>query len=439
MDRTAIGLTITLALGSTLLVWAQQPGPAPAAPTGATAPGRGAAPGRGGPPGGGPENGMNTRPPNGTGQKPAFANQTRAPEQKLGVAFDVVTVTAGLQNPWGLTFLPDGKMLVTEKAGRLRVVSADGKTLSDPVAGLPMIDGRGQGGLLDVAIDPNFAANQLIYWSFSEGAANQANNTAVARGRFVDGAAPKVENVQVIFHQAPSLVSTLHFGGRLVFGRDGTLFITMGDRSITEGRMQAQRLDGLLGKIARINTDGSVPKDNPFVGKGGVRPEIWSLGHRNVQAATLHPVTGELWEVEHGTRGGDELNVVRKGKDYGWPTIAYGIEYGGPPILAGIQQVAGMEQPRYYWDPVIAPSGMAFYTGRLFPAWQNSLFVGGMGSTNLVRLTLKGDSVVGEERLLQDLQPARERIRDVRQGPDGALYLLTDSATGRILKLVPKG
>jgi glucose/arabinose dehydrogenase len=381
---------------------------------------------------------LNIRPPNGTGQTPAFTGQTRAPEQKLGVMFDVVTVTEGLVNPWGLTFLPNGKMLVTERPGRLRVVSADGKQMSEPVAGLPAVDSRGQGGLLDVALDPAFQTNQLIYWSYAEPRDAGANNTAVARGRFVDGAAPKVENVQVIFHQTPSLASTLHFGGRLVFARDGKLFVTLGERSITEGRMQAQRMDGLLGKIVRLNPDGTVPSDNPFAGKEGVRPEIWSFGHRNVQAAALNPATGELWEVEHGTRGGDELNVSRKGKDYGWPTIAYGIEYQGPPITGGIQQKEGMEQPRYYWDPVIAPSGMVFYTGRLFPAWQNSVFIGGMGSMNLVRLTLKGEQVVGEERLLQDLQPARERIRDVRQGPDGALYLLTDSAMGRVLKLVPK-
>jgi glucose/arabinose dehydrogenase len=421
-----------LVLAAAVAVVAQQPGPAPApgAPAGAR---RG-----GGPPGGGPENGLNVRPPNGTGQTPAFAGQTRAPEQKLNVAFNVVTVTEGLVNPWGLTFLPNGKMLVTERPGRLRVVSADGKQMSEPVAGLPVVDPRGQGGLLDVALDPAFQANQLIYWSYAELRDSGANNTAVARGRFVDGTAPKVENVQVIFHQAPSLVSPLHFGGRLVFARDGKLFVTLGERSITEGRMQAQRTDGLLGKIVRLNPDGTVPSDNPFVGREGVRPEIWSLGHRNVQAAALHPVTGELWEVEHGTRGGDELNVSRKGKDYGWPTIAYGIEYQGGAITGGAQQKDGMEQPRYYWDPVIAPSGMVFYTGRLFPAWQNSLFVGGMGSLNLVRLSLNGEQVVGEERLLQDLQPQRERIRDVRQGPDGALYLLTDSATGRILKLVPK-
>jgi glucose/arabinose dehydrogenase len=430
-DKTMNGKTFTcaiaLTLASTLHLAAQQP----AAP----------APGRrgGGPPGGGAETGLNTRSPNAPDQKPAVAGQTRAPEQKLNVAFDVVTVTEGLANPWGLAFLPDGRMLVTEKPGRLRIVSADGKTLSEPVAGLPAVDARGQGGLLDVALDPAFQKNQLVYWSYAEPAEGQGmNNTAVARGRLVDGPAPRVENVQVIFHQAPSLGSAAHFGGRLVFGRDGMLFITMGDRSATPGRMQAQQMDSLIGKIARVNPDGSVPKDNPFVGKAGVRPEIWSYGHRNVQAAALHPTTGELWEVEHGTRGGDEVNVAKKGKDYGWPTIAYGIEYQGGPITGGIQQQAGMEQPVYYWDPNIAPSGMVFYTGKLFPAWQNSLFIGGLGSTNLVRLSVNGEQVVGEERLLQDLQPTRERIRDVRQGPDGALYLLTDSAKGRILKLVPK-
>lgn len=388
-------------------------------------------------PGGGPESGMNTRPANGQGQKPAFEGQTRAPEQKLGVQFQVSTVTEGLVNPWGLTFLPSGKMLVTERPGRLRVVSADGKQLSEPVAGLPAVDARGQGGLLDVSLDPAFAKNSLIYWSYAQ-PGEGVNNTAVARGKFVDGAAPSVTDVQVIFKQAPSLDSRLHFGGRLVWAKDGTLFVTLGDRSIIPGRMQAQKMDGLLGKVVRINADGTIPKDNPFVGKAGVRPEIWSLGHRNIQSATLHPTTGELWEVEHGTRGGDELNVARKGEDYGWPTIAYGIEYQGGPINGGIQQSEGMDQPVYFWDPVIAPSGMVFYTGKAFPAWQNSLFVGGLGSTNLVRLTLKGDKVIGEERLLQDLQPQRERIRDVRQGPDGALYLLTDSAKGRILKLSPK-
>jgi glucose/arabinose dehydrogenase len=381
--------------------------------------------------------GVETRPPNATGQTPAFPGQTRVPERKANVAFDVVTAVEGLQTPWGLTFLPDGRMLVTERPGRLRIVTPAG-ALSEPVAGLPPVVARGQGGLLDVAIDPAFATNRLIYWSYAEPREATSNNTAVARGTLVDGAAPRVDNVQVIFHQTPSLNSNLHFGSRLVFGRDGTLFVTLGERSITEGRMQAQRMDGLLGKIVRINRDGTIPADNPFVGKEGVRPEIWSLGHRNIQAAALHPTTGELWEVEHGTRGGDELNISRKGKDYGWPTIAYGIEYRGGPITGGITAQAGMEQPVYYWDPVIAPSGMAFYTGSLFPAWRGSVFIGGLGSMHLVRLTLDGDKVVGEERLLTDLQPRPERIRDVRQGPDGALYVVTDNQAGRVLKLVPR-
>jgi glucose/arabinose dehydrogenase len=320
----------------------------------------------------------------------------------------------------------------------MRIVGKEG-ALSPPVAGLPPVDARAQGGLLDVALDPSFASNGLIYWSYAEPRDGGVNNTAVARGRLVADGAPRVESVQVIYHQVPSLDSPLHFGSRLVFSRDGTLFVTQGDRSIIEGRMQAQRMDGLLGKIVRINADGSIPKDNPFVGKEGVRPEIWSLGHRNVQAAALHPTTGDLWEVEHGTRGGDEINIARKGKDYGWPTIAYGIEYRGGPITGGLTAKEGMEQPLYYWDPVIAPSGMTFYTGDLFPAWRGSLFIGGLASMQLVRLTVEGERIVGEERLLTDLQPQRERIRDVRQGPDGALYVLTDSPKGRLLKLVPKG
>lgn len=384
--------------------------------------------------------GVDPRPANNPEQKPAHAGQTDAPEVKSNVAFDVVTVAEGLVNPWGIAFLPGGKILVTERPGRLRVVGTDG-TLSAPVTGLPAVDARGQGGLLDVALDPAFAKNNLIYWSYAEPKAGEAgvNNTAVARGKFVDdAAAPRVDEVQVIYHQRPSLNSPLHFGSRLVFGRDGTLFVTQGDRSVTPGRMQAQNLDSGIGKIVRINTDGSIPKDNPFVGKEGVLPEIWSYGHRNIQSAALHPTTGELWEVEHGTRGGDELNIARKGKDYGWPTIAYGIEYRGGAITGGITQQAGMEQPIYYWDPVIGPSGMTFYTGNLFPAWKGNLFVGGHATNDLVRLVIDGDKVTGEERLLKDLQPKPERVRDVRTGPDGALYVVTDSAAARILKLVPK-
>jgi glucose/arabinose dehydrogenase len=325
-------------------------------------------------------------------------------------------------------------MIVTERSGRMRAVRPDGN-LTLPARGLPPVHVEGQGGLLDVTIDPEFASNHFVYWSYSEPRAGGRNNTAVARGRLVPDAQPALDDVQVIFHQQPSLKSHDHFGGRLVWARDGTLFVTLGERGITEGRMQAQRLDGLLGKIVRINRDGTIPDDNPFVGKEGARPEIWSLGHRNVEAATLHPTTGELWEVEHGTRGGDEINIVRKGKDYGWPTIAYGIEYSGRRITGGITQKEGMEQPIYYWDPVIAPSGMTFYTGDLFPGWKGSLFIGGLASTCLVRLTIEGEKIVGEERLLTD---QNERIRNVRQGRDGALYLLTDNPKGQILKLVPK-
>jgi aldose sugar dehydrogenase len=383
---------------------------------------------------------VDPRPANNPEQKPAFPGQTDAPEMKSNVAYDILTVAEGLVNPWSLAFLPGGKMLVTERPGRLRVVTADGK-LSAPVTGLPAVDARGQGGLLDVVLDPAFAKNNLIYWSYAEPKEGQpgVNNTAVARGKFVDDpAAPRVDEMQVIYHQRPSLNSPLHFGSRLIFGRDGTLFVTQGDRSITEGRMQAQTLSSGLGKIVRINTDGSIPKDNPFVGKEGVLPEIWSFGHRNIQSAALHPTTGELWEVEHGTRGGDEINIARKGKDYGWPTIAYGIEYRGGPITGNLTQQAGMEQPLYYWDPIIGPSGMAFYTGTLFPAWKGNLFIGGHGTLDLVRVVLDGEKVIGEERLLKDLQPKPERIRDVRQGPDGAIYIVTDSATARIIKIVPK-
>jgi aldose sugar dehydrogenase len=380
---------------------------------------------------------VETEPPNGAGQKASFPGQTRVPEHRLGVAYDVVTVARGFEYPWAVAFLPDGRLLVTERAGRLRIVGTDGK-VSDPVPGIPPVDYRGQGGLLDVALDPSFAKNGLIYWSYAE-RQKGGNGTAVARGKLVNAAPPRLDDVRVIFRQTPILNSRAHFGCRLVFARDGTLFVTLGERAIPEGRMQAQRLDGHLGKIVRINTDGSIPTDNPFAGTKDARPEIWSHGHRNIQAAALHPTTGELWEVEHGARGGDEINIARPGKDYGWPTIAYGIEYNGKPITGNMTAKRGMEQPVYYWDPVIAPSGMVFYTGRLLPKWRGSLFVGALKQSHLVRLTVHRDRIVGEERLLTDLKPKPQRIRDVRQGPDGALYVVTDSHTGSILKIVPKG
>lgn len=379
---------------------------------------------------------VETRPPNAPNLTPAFANQTRAPEMKAGVAYEVKTVAEGLSNPWGIAFLPDGKILVSEKPGRLRIVGADG-ALSEPVTGLPAVYAKGQGGLLGLAVDPAYAKNGLIYWSYAENPSEKLTNTAVARGKLVIGAdgQGKVEGVQVIFHQAPSMESTLHYGGRLVFAPDGKLFITLGERSILAGRMQSERLDGLLGKVVRLNSDGTVPADNPFVKTAGARPEIWSIGLRNVQGAALNPATGKLWTVEHGARGGDEVNIPAAGKDYGWPTITYGIEYQGGPIGAGIAAKDGLEQPVYYWDPVIAPSGMAFYDAALFPKWRGSLFVGGLAGKSVTRLTLDGEKVVGEERIATELN---ERIRDVVVGPDGALYLATDSAEGRVLKLVPK-
>ena len=377
-----------------------------------------------------------------TPYKPAFAGQTRGPEQKLGVAFQTTVVATGLKSPWSLAFLPDGRMLVTERTlGNLRIVAKDG-TLSAPVAGTPSVMSKGQGGLLDVVLDPAFKANKLIYLSFAEPQADGTNNTAVARGKLVEGQAPHIEGLTVIYHQKPSLNSVLHFGSRLVFARDGKLFITQGERSILEGQKQAQDLASGLGKIVRLNPDGSVPRDNPFVGKAGARPEIWSYGHRNVQAAALNPQTGDLWEVEFGPQGGDEVNGARKGKNYGWATISYGVNYGPAraPITGGETQRPGMEQPLYYWDPVIAPSGMIFYTGSLFPAWKGSMLIAGRQPQGLpggfvTRLTFKNEKVVGEERL-EISGPVN--LRDIRQGPDGAVYLLKDGPAGAILKLTPK-
>ena len=383
--------------------------------------------------------GVETREPI-TPYKPAFAGQTRAPEQKLGVGFQTTMVAKGLTFPWGMTFLPDGRMLVTEKAGALRIVGKDG-TVSAPVAGTPAVFSGGQGGMLDVALDPAFATNRLVYLSFSEPQPGGKNNTAVARGKLVEGPQPHLEGLTVIYHQAPSFASPIHFGSRLAFARDGKLFVTQGERYFPEGQKQAQDLGSLLGKIVRINADGSVPKDNPFVGREGARPEIWSYGHRNIQAAAIHPQTGELWTVEFGPQGGDELNIARKGRNYGWPTITYGVNYGPAraPITGGETQRPGMEQPLYYWDPVIAPSGLVIYTGALFPAWKGSLLIAGLQPQGLpggaiTRLTVKNEKVVGEERL--DLPPTY--WRDIRQGPDGAIYLLKGGPVGAILKLTPK-
>jgi glucose/arabinose dehydrogenase len=339
----------------------------------------------------------------------------------------VVTVAEDLEQPWGLAFLPDGRMLVTEKAGRLRLVGQDG-SLSEPLAGVPEVYGGGQGGLLDVALDPDFAANRLVYLSFSE-PGDGGSGTAVARGRL---GADRLEGVEVIWRQQPKLDSGHHFGSRLVFLKDGTLIVTLGDRN---QRQYIPDMKAHIGKLVRINRDGTIPQDNPFVGNDAYAPDIYSLGHRNVQGATLNEATGELWTVEHGARGGDEINVPKPGRNYGWPVISYGREYSGGKIGEGTSK-SGLEQPVYYWDPSIAPSGMTFYTGDKFPAWKGNLFVGALKFQLLARLEVDGTRIVREERLLEDMG---ERIRDVRQGPDGYLYLLTDEDDGRILRIEPAG
>ena len=340
------------------------------------------------------------------------------------LAARVTDVARGLEHPWGLAFLPDSRLLVTERPGRLRLVT-NGQ-LSEPLAGVPAVYARGQGGLLDVALGPGFAQDRLVYLSFSEPGEGGAG-TAVARGRLGERG---LEGTHVIWRQQPKVDGPNHWGSRLVFRPDGTLFVTLGERYAY--RERAQDLSVTLGKIVRINPDGTVPRDNPFVGRDGVRPEIWSYGHRNIQAAALD-ARGQLWTVEHGARGGDELNNPQPGKNYGWPVITYGVDYSGARIGIGTAH-PGMEQPVYYWDPVIAPSGAAFYTGAAFPEWRGDLLVGSLRPGALVRLRIDSGRVIQEERYLGDLG---ERIRDVRQGPDGAIYLLTDSPRGRILRLDP--
>jgi len=356
----------------------------------------------------------------------AAAQAPRSPTPRpVDAPLRAVKVADGLENPWAIEFLPDGRMLVTERPGRLRIVGKDG-TLSKPLAGLPEVYARGQGGLLDIALSPRFSEDRLVYFSFAEPGEGGAG-TAVGRGRFTEDA---LQNVQVIWRQAPKVDSRNHWGSRLAFAKDGTLFITLGDRA--SFRDEAQNLGNTIGKLIRINADGSIPKDNPFVGRKDARPEIWSYGHRNVQAAALDPRSGLLWIVMHGARGGDELDQPRAGRNYGWPVITYGREYSGLPIGVGTAK-DGMEQPAYYWDPVIAPSGAEFYTGDRFPQWKGDLFVGSLRPGALVRLRLEAGKVAQEERYL----PEVGRVRDVKQGPDGLLYLAIDARDAAILRVEP--
>lgn len=365
-----------------------------------------------------------------TGFQPAFPGQTRAPEVRSNIAIAVEEIATALNHPWAVEVLPDGAMLVTERAGRLRVITRDGR-VSEHVAGLPAVEAEGQGGLLDVAVSPNFARDQLIYWTFSE-PRDGGNGTSVARGR-LNREANRVEDVAVIFRQLPAWRSRGHFGSRIVFDRDGRLFIALGDRQQRESRELAQDLSTHIGKVVRINSDGSPALGNPFAGRADARAENWSYGHRNIQGAALHPETGELWIIEHGPQGGDELNIARAGLNYGWPVISYGEEYNGSPVNDGIAVREGMEQPIYYWDPVIAPGGMLFYRGDLFP-WRGNLLIAGLRTQTVVRLELDGERVVGEDWLVHG---EVGRIRDIAEAADGSLLVVTDEDEGRILRLTP--
>ena len=337
-----------------------------------------------------------------------------------------VDVAQGFEHPWGLAFLPDGRMLVTERPGRLRLVSKSGER-SEPLAGVPAVRAGGQGGLLDVAVGPEFSRDRLVYLSFSEPGDGGIAGTAVARGRLGERG---LEDTQTIWRQHPKVRGTFHWGSRLVFRPDGTLFVTLGDRF---SRPHVQDLASTIGKVVRINADGTIPRDNPFADRSGVRPEIWSSGHRNAQAAALDS-GGRLWTVEHGAMGGDELNQPQAGRNYGWPVITYGVDYSGVKIGEGTAK-AGMEQPVYYWDPVIAPSGATFYSGSAFPAWRGDLLVGSLRPGGLVRLRIVDGRVAEETHWV--VEPG-ERVRDVRQGPDGLVYLLTDSPNGRLIRLEPR-
>ena len=391
---------------------------------------------------------LETRPANAPEQKPAFAGQTRGCAVDSGVAFEVTVVAKGLDRPWAVEPLPGGDFLITEKSGNMRIVSAKGE-VGQPIGGLlpvgaggvsaisgqgglPPITARGQGGLLDVALSPTFEQDRTIFWSFSEQRTG-GSGTSVARG-VLSQDRRNLEQVRVIFRAFPTYANGLHFGSRLAFGPDKMLYITTGDRFDRPNRLKVQQLDNHLGKVMRVNPDGSAPADNPFVKQAGAAPEIWTLGHRNIQSATFDDA-GRLWTVEHGAQGGDELNLIEKGKNYGWSVATYGEEYSGEPIPGAATQRAGFEQPVYYWDPVIAPSGAQFYTGAAFPAWRGSIFIGALREERLVRLVIKDNRVTGEEHLLAD---RGARIRDVRQGFDGALYVVTDDSNGELWKIAPK-
>jgi glucose/arabinose dehydrogenase len=362
---------------------------------------------------------VETKAPN-SDYKPAFAGQTRIGGVKTNTSFKADKLAEQLKSPWAIVPMPDGKLLVTLKGGSMEVRNADG-SLAKAITGFPAVEARGQGGLLDVALDPEFSKNKIIYWTYSE-KYGDGNLTSLAKGT-LDEAKGTIENPTVIFRATPALKSSLHFGSRIAFGKDGYLYFSTGERSNLDGRVQAPKLDAGLGKIFRVTKEGKPAPGNPFENTKGAMPEIWAYGFRNPQGLAFDPATNELWEAEFGPRGGDEVNLVKRGKNYGWPEITYGIEYSGEKVGQGIQQKEGLEQPVYYWDPVISPSGMCFYEGDAIPEWKGNLFIAGLSSTQLTRLVIKDNKVVGEERLLED---KKERIRDVAYF-NQALYVVTDS------------
>lgn len=373
-------------------------------------------------------NPVETKPPN-SNYKPAFAGQTRIGSVKTKTPIEVKIITRQLERPWDIATMPDGRFLITQKAGTMRIATADG-VLSKPITGLPTVDDDGQGGLLGLALDPDFARNRMVYWTFSQ--PNPGGNlTAVGKGKLSPDE-QKIENAIVIFRAAPVYDGDKHFGSRLVFDRDGNLFVSTGERSDLETRPQAQQLNSALGKILHITKNGKPVGKSLFLNQNAL-PEIYSFGHRNVQGLAISPVTGELWNSEMGPMGGDEINIIKPGKNYGWPTITYGLEYSGEKVGQGITRKTGLEQPVYYWDPVLSPSGMTFYSGSAIPEWKNNLFIGGLSSTHICRLVIENNKVVGEEMLLKD---QRQRFRDIAQGSDGALYAITDD--GRLYRIGKK-
>ncbi len=372
---------------------------------------------------------VETKEPN-TDYKPAFAGQTRIAGVKTTTPFEGTVLNRDLKKPWGITTLPDGRLLITEKGGGMRIATTEGK-LSAPIAGLPEVNSAGQGGLLGLTLDPSFSENRMVYWAFSE-AVTGGNLTSVAKGK-LSADDSRMENAAVIYRATPAYDGNLHYGGRILFDKNGNIIFSTGERSDKVTRPQAQDLNSGLGKIIRITTDGKPAAGNPFLNNTNARPELYSYGHRNVQGLALHPETGDLWETEFGPRGGDELNLIEPGKNYGWPIITYGIEYSGEKIGDSITRKEGMEQPVYYWDPVLSPSGMTFYSGDEIPEWKNNLFIAGLNSNHIARLVIENKKVTGEERLLAG---EGQRFRAVTEGNDGALYAVTDE--GRLYRIAKK-